>query len=69
MTTVEAAFLVPLVLLVICCLLTYHVQLFSSAEEEIKALYEETKEEVRMPTAVIRNTDLFLSFFKEEKKS
>ena len=67
MATLEAAFLVPLILIVVCCLLIYTLQLFASASEKLNALYVESQTEIRQPAAVIRNTDLLYSFFQEEK--
>lgn len=69
MTTLEAAVIVPLVICLICVFLLGMLQIFQEACTELTNMRRENKMVVRQPAAVIRNTDLVLSYLERVQEA
>lgn len=65
--TLEAAYIVPLVIGLICALLLGTVSVYKRASEEIAEVKARQEGAVRKPAAVIRNTDLAMEYFEKWK--
>ncbi len=64
MTTLEAALIVPLIICLICVFVLGMLRIFQEAGTELIAMRRENKTVVRQPAAVIRNTDLVISYLE-----
>lgn len=64
MTTLEAAFLIPLVICFLCMILLGFLQMFQDAGAELQTMQQENAAELRQPAAVIRNTDLVFVYLE-----
>ncbi len=64
MTTLEAAIIVPLVICLLCVFVLGILQIFQAACTELITIRQESETVVRQPAAVIRNTDLILSYLE-----
>ena len=68
MYTVESAFLIPVILCIICVFLLGTVSMFETACDTLQSSYIENANSVRQPAEVIRNTDLFFSYIEKFSK-